>query len=96
MRPLIKEYNGNNVRGVCITGSNKVLLQNVHVENLSSKYGSVIGIDVMHESNNIRIRDNVTANRLSCVPTKQQGNAPNPKSKPIYCRVSEQSTNILH
>ena len=96
VRPLIKEYNGNNVRGVCITGSNKVLLQNVHVENLSSKYGSVIGIDVMHESNNIRIRDNVTANRLSCVPTKQQGNAPNPKSKPIYCRVSEQSTNILH
>lgn len=96
IRPLIKEFNGNNVRGVCITGSNKVLLQNVDICNLHSKYGSTIGVDVLNECNNIRIRDNVVCSRLSCVNTKQEGKSPNPKSKPIYCQVSDESTNVLH
>lgn len=96
VRPLIKEFNGNNVRGVCITGSDKVLLQNVKVKNLYSKYGSAIGVDVLHKCDNIRLRDNVKCTQLLCVDTKKQGKSPNPQSKPIYCRVSEESTNVLH
>ena len=45
---------GADIRGITVESCDNVSFNNVHVDNLTSTNGSVIGVDVMFESRNIK------------------------------------------
>jgi|UniRef100_A0A6C0IV09 hypothetical protein len=59
-------YRGNYVFGIALNASNDITLDNITINNVTSKTGSVCGIDVNGESTKINFRDSIIENIESC------------------------------
>ena len=61
-------YLGADIRGISIESSKNINLKNIHINNLKSNCGNVIGLDVMFQSKNIE--GYINANNLETISWK--------------------------
>ena len=91
IEPLMTEFNGAATRGVAVTGSEKVYLKNVSIENINSECGNSCGLDLLNQCKNVRGRENIKIERVLSSAQINSGGIPNPVSKPLFIGISSES-----
>ena len=87
-------YGGAKVRGYSFAGSKNVSVSNSHAVNLKSFAGTVIGFDILTDSENIYLKNNTINNieaGLSFVPN----GGPNEEPDAIGVHVGSSTTNVV-
>jgi len=93
--PLQVEYNGGASRGVAIVGSEQVFIKNINVDSFKAECGNSCGLDLINECSNIRARENIEISGIESSAIVNTGKAPNPKSKPLFIGISDESTSKI-
>ena len=93
--PLQVEYNGGASRGVAIVGSEQVFIKNINVDSIKAECGNSCGLDLINECSNIRARENIEISGIESSAIVNTGKAPNPKSKPLFIGISDESTSKI-
>jgi hypothetical protein len=93
--PLKTEYNGGASRGIAIVGSEQVFIKNINVDSIKAECGNSCGLDLINECSNIRAREKIEISGIESSAIVNTGKAPNPKSKPLFIEISDESTSKI-